>query len=50
MPTDLAGMVTDVTSVINGVVPLTSVGLMAFFGFAVTAGALMVKRFSKALR
>jgi hypothetical protein len=50
MPTDIADIVTAVTSVIGGIVPMTTVGLLAFFGFVVAGGTMLVKRMSKALR
>jgi uncharacterized membrane protein len=50
MPTNVADIVAAITATIDGIIPLATVGLLAFFGFVVTAGAMLVRRLSRALR
>jgi hypothetical protein len=50
MPATLADLITQVSSMIDSIVPLTFVGLVAAFGAIVGAGAVLIKRYSKALR
>ncbi|HSH05307.1 MAG TPA: hypothetical protein VLL52_22520 [Anaerolineae bacterium] len=46
----ISAIMTDVTSVVGGIIPLADVAIYAAFGFVVTAGVLLVRRTSKALR
>ena len=50
MPATVADIIAAVTATIDGIIPLATVGLLAFFGFVVTAGAMLVRRLVKALR
>ncbi len=50
MPSTLAEMATAVVDVIDGIIPLSFVGLVAAFGAVIAGGAILVKRLSKSLR
>ena len=50
MPADIAEIVSAVTATVGGIIPMTSIGLLAFFGFVVTAGTMLVRKTAKALR
>ena len=50
MPTTLAELTTEMTGLIDSIVPLTFVGLVAAFGAIIGGGVVLVKRASKSLR